>query len=166
MRRISQSLRVAFPVIIDLMIQSPPSQKLAIQEPSQPVPYSPPSSLEYALPPPDLSLQLAVQNRVRPSNRLDSSQGAHFEVNCRLAIDDQSRRRTSMTRFYINLNTSSCMATVLTQARGQSSGSLMTIRMPRLHPISVSSWKETSCDSSRAIMKLASRPDMRRKSSS
>ena len=95
LRRISQSLRVAFPVFTDLMIQSPPSQKLAIQEPSQPVPYSPPSSLEYALPPPDLSLQLAVQNRVSPFNRPDSSQG--IAPRSQLQIGD--RRPVPQTHF-------------------------------------------------------------------
>ena len=54
------------PSFNEFMIQSPPSQK--------PVPCSPVSSLDNSLPPPDLSLQLAVRDRDKFFNRPDSSQ--------------------------------------------------------------------------------------------
>ena len=166
LRRISQSLRVAFPGFLDLMPQSPPSQKLTTPEPMLPVPYSPPSSLDNALPPPDQSLQLAVRNRINLFNGPDSSQA--MAPRSQLQIGD--RRPFPPTHFndttrhqpeYFQLHDSN---TVLTQVRGQPSGSLMTIRISTLLLVSVPSWKETSCSFSMATTKLALRPDMRRRS--
>ena len=76
------------PAFIDLMIQSPPSQK--------PVPCSPPSSLDNSLPPPDLSLQLAVQDRVKLFNRPDSSQATAPRGLLQIA----DRRLIPQTQFY------------------------------------------------------------------
>ena len=45
-----------------------------LPEPTLPVPYSRPSSLDNALPPPDQSLQLAVRNRINLFNGPDCSQ--------------------------------------------------------------------------------------------
>ena len=138
LRSISQRLRAVMPAFTDLMIHSPPSQK--------PVPHSPPSSLDNSLPQPDLSLQLAVQDRVKLFNRPDSSQATAPRSLLQIAdrrpvpqmqFNDTTRRQHE----YYRCTT----ATVPTLVRGQSSGSLMMIRTPRLLQTSVSSWKVTSC---------------------
>ena len=145
LRSISQRLRAVMPAFTDLMIQCPPSQK--------PVPYSPPSSLDNSLPQPDLSLQLAVQDRVKLFNRPGSSQATAPQGLLQIA----DRRPIPQTQFY-DINSPD-------PNQRRSSGSLMTILMLRLLLTSVSSWKVTSCIFSSAATKLALRPDMKRKSS-
>ena len=95
LRKLSQGLRVVFPGFTDLMIQAPPPQKLTLPEPTPPVPYSPPSSLDNALPPPDLSLQLAVRNRINVFNGPDNSQA--IAPRSQLRIGD--RRPIPQTHF-------------------------------------------------------------------
>ena len=89
------------PAFADLMIQSPPPQK--------PVPCSPPSSFDNSLPPPDLSLQLALRDLVLLFNRPDSSQATAprslLQIGDRRAIptrnfNDTTRHQTEYFRLH------------------------------------------------------------------